>query len=304
MLWRSPLPTRQLITHANYKPSPKVQVSPTEEPSPLSTIPIRVLLRSVALTTVMANRWLLSPCLAFIALITQSKSAFLNPDKNPVLNRMLQWTIYNQFCAGNSIPEVKNTVKYIKNLGFHGIILGYSKDVVLDPSVELPQTDVEDYPAECYGMIDEWKRGNVETLGMIESGDLLVYNALSDICHETRRRGCQLWIDAEQQAMQPTLDDWTIRTESGLPTVAMKCAQIMGMADELSCKLLQDYRQAVKEGRATPETPRIYKCLPWGSVEERVNYLYRRAVENRGAVERTQHMAHAMRQELRRRILG
>jgi hypothetical protein len=39
-------------------------------------------------------------------------------------------------------------------------------------------------------------------------------------------------------------------------------------------------------------------------VQECINYLYRRAVENRGAVERTQHMALAMRQELRRRVLG
>lgn len=248
-----------------------------------------------------------------------------------------------------------------------------------------------------------------------------LHKALNDICSETRRRGCQLWIDAEQQAMQPTLDDWTIilmrehnrngnalvyntiqaylkgarqnakrhihlaaqegwtvgiklvrgayieneirslihdtkedtdnsyndiadmlisrrvpdeaanlsfpdaalvlathnaesaqkalgthrkRLEAGLPTVPMKCAQIMGMADELSCKLLQGYEQAVKENRLTSETPKIYKCLPWGSVQECINYLYRRAVENRGAVERTQHMAQAMRQELRRRILG
>ncbi|KAM0214759.1 hypothetical protein ACHAQD_008658 [Fusarium lateritium] len=434
------------ITHVAFRPPLKpAQATVTEEPSPLSKIPFGVLVRSVALTTVMANRWLLRPSLAFIALITQSNSAILNPDKNPVLSRVLQWTIYNHFCAGNSIPEVSNTVQYIKNLGFHGIILGYSKDVVLDPNVELPQAGIEDYPIECYKMIDEWKRGNIETLNMIEAGDLLavkvtgagpiavdalqagktmndyLHSALNEICNETRKRGCQLWIDAEQQAMQPTLDDWTIvlmrehnrdgnalvyntiqaylkgarqnaqrhiqlaaqegwtvgiklvrgayienetrslihdtkedtdssyndiadmlisqripneaanlnfpnaalvlathnaesaqkalrthrsRIEAGLPTVPMKCAQIMGMADELSCKLLQDYEQAVKEKRVTAETPKIYKCLPWGSVQECINYLYRRAVENRGAVERTQHMALAMRQELRRRILG
>lgn len=248
-----------------------------------------------------------------------------------------------------------------------------------------------------------------------------LHQALNEICIETRKRGCQLWIDAEQQVMQPTLDDWTIvlmrehnrngnalvyntiqaylkgarqnaqrhiqlaaqegwtvgiklvrgayieneirslihdtkedtddsyndiadmmisqrlpndapnvkfpnaalvlathnaasadkalathklRLEAGLPITPMKCAQIMGMADELSGKLLQDYEKAVKENRATPETPKIYKCLPWGSVQECINYLYRRAVENRGAVERTRHMAVAMRQELWRRTFG
>ncbi|RBR26008.1 uncharacterized protein FIESC28_01281 [Fusarium coffeatum] len=405
-------------------------------------MPMGVLLRSVALTTIMSNRFLLQPSLAFISLLTQTNSSFLNPDKNPLLGRVLQWTIYDHFCAGNSTPEVSNTVKYIKKLGFHGIILGYSKDVVLDPNVKFPETGVEDYPVECYNMIDEWKRGNIETLNMIEAGDLLavkvtgagpiavdalqagrqmnkyLHQALNDICIETRKRGCQLWIDAEQQIMQPTLDDWTIilmrehnrdgnalvyntiqaylkgarknaqrhiqlaaeggwtvgiklvrgayieneirslihdtkedtdksyndiadmlisqrpptnlkfpsaalvlathnaesatkaltthrkRLEAGLPTTPMKCAQIMGMADELSGKLLQDYEKAVKEGRATDKTPKIYKCLPWGSVQECINYLYRRAVENRGAVERTRHMAVAMRQELWRRLVG
>ncbi|KAF4467531.1 aspartate aminotransferase cytoplasmic [Fusarium albosuccineum] len=437
---------RRLITDAAIKTAIKpARVATVEESSPLAKLPTGVLLRSVALTTVMATSWLLKPSLAFLAIITQSNSAILNPDKNPVLNKVLKWTIYDHFCAGNSIPEVSSTVKYIKRLGYHGIILGYSKEVVLDPNVELPQTGVEEYPVECYQIIDQWKKGNIETLSMIERGDLLaikvtgagpiavdamqagklmpkyLHDALNEICNEARKRGCQLWIDAEQQALQNTLDDWTIvlmrehnrngnalvyntiqaylkgaranaerhitlaaqegwtagvklvrgayienevrslihdtkedtdrsyddiadmfisrrvpqkaanvkfpdaalvlathnadsaekalrshqqRIAAGLPTVPMKCAQIMGMADELSCKLLQDYEQAADECKITPETPRIFKCLPWGSVQECIGYLYRRAVENRGAVERTQHMAQAMRQELRRRILG
>jgi proline dehydrogenase len=167
-------PQIRAVSNAALRTSLKpTQASVVDEPSPLSKMPMGVLLRSVALTTVMANKWLLRPSLAFIALITQSNSVLLNPDKNPALSRILQWTIYDHFCAGNSIAEVSNTVKYIKDLGFHGIILGYSKDVVLDPNVELPTTGIEDYPAECYRMIDEWKKGNIETLNMIESGDLL-----------------------------------------------------------------------------------------------------------------------------------
>lgn len=161
------------IADVTFRPTIKPAPAQLSEPSPLSKMPMGVLLRSVALTTIMSNRFLLQPSLAFISLLTQTNSSFLNPDKNPVLGRALHWTIYNHFCAGNSIPEVSNTVKYIKKLGFHGIILGYSKDVVLDPNVRLPATGVEDYPAECYEMIDEWKRGNIETLNMIEAGDLL-----------------------------------------------------------------------------------------------------------------------------------
>lgn len=30
------------------------------------------------------------------------------------------------------------------------------------------------------------------------------------ICHEARLRGCRIWIDAEQQALQTTIDSWTM----------------------------------------------------------------------------------------------
>lgn len=164
---------RRLLTDVAIKPSIKSAPATAEEPSALSKLPTGVLLRSVALTTVMATSWLLKPSLAFLALITQTNSAILNPDKNPLLNRVLQWTIYDHFCAGNSITEVSSTVKYIKNLGYHGIILGYSKEIVLDTNAETSQTGVNEYPAEYYRVIDEWKKGNIQTLNMIEAGDLL-----------------------------------------------------------------------------------------------------------------------------------
>ncbi|KAM5343604.1 hypothetical protein ACJ41O_012141 [Fusarium nematophilum] len=395
------LQRRSLITDAALKPAIKPAAgAAVEEPSPLSKLPTGVLLRSVALTTVMATSWLLRPSMAFLALITQSNSALLNPDRNPILNRILQWTIYDHFCAGNSIQDVSKTVKYIKKLGYHGIILGYSKEVVLDPNVELPQTGVEEYPPECYGVIDQWKKGNIETLEMIESGDLLaindrcwsyrhgwaialmrkhnrdgnalIYNTIQaylkgaranaerhltlaaqegwtagvkvvrgayienevrSLIHDTKQdtdrsyddiadmfisrrlpKGSQPMLRFPSAALvlathnaesaEKALRTHRQRVSAGLPTVPMKCAQIMGMADELSCKLLQDYERNVSQDTVTAETPRIFKCLPWGSVQECLGYLYRRAVENRGAVERTQHMARAMRQELWRRMFG
>lgn len=94
------------------------------------------------------------------------------------------------------------------------------------------------------------------------------------------------------------------RVYAGLPTTNLECAQILGMADELGCKLLQDYERAAADPKLRDTFPRMHKAIPWGSVGECMGYLYRRAVENRGAVERTQHMAEAMRKEVRRRVLG
>mgnify|MGYP002718693023 FL=1 len=89
------------------------------------------------------------------------------------------------------------------------------------------------------------------------------------------------------------------------PTVMLECGQVQGMADELSCELVQNYERALEQSSAANLTvPKAFKCLPWGSVAECMGYLHRRAIENRGAVERTRHMVTALRRELWRRIVG
>jgi hypothetical protein len=89
------------------------------------------------------------------------------------------------------------------------------------------------------------------------------------------------------------------------PTIMLECGQIQGMADELSCELVHNYERALeKSSTANLNVPKAFKCMTWGSVAECMGYLHRRAIENRGAVERTQHMATALRQELWRRMFG
>lgn len=89
------------------------------------------------------------------------------------------------------------------------------------------------------------------------------------------------------------------------PTILLECGQIQGMADELSCELVQNYERALKESSAAKlSVPKAFKCMAWGSVAECMQYLHRRAIENKGAVERTQHMVDALRRELWRRMFG
>ncbi|KAJ6445328.1 proline oxidase [Purpureocillium lavendulum] len=95
------------------------------------------------------------------------------------------------------------------------------------------------------------------------------------------------------------------RTAAGLPVAKLECGQIQGMADELSCLLLENYENFTRSQEGgSGRAPGVFKCLSWGSVSECMGYLYRRAVENRGAVERTEHMLTALKKELRRRVLG
>jgi hypothetical protein len=78
-------------------------------------------------------------------------------------------------------------------------------------------------------------------------------------------------------------------------------AQLMGMADEVSCELLQ--AAAGNEDARNPElSPRTYKYLAWGTVGECMKYLLRRAEENRDAVERTKRGRDELARELWRRV--
>lgn len=89
------------------------------------------------------------------------------------------------------------------------------------------------------------------------------------------------------------------------PTILLECGQIQGMADELSCELVENYERAITASTTNNvSVPKAFKCMAWGSVAECMQYLHRRAIENKGAVERTKHMVVALRKELWRRVFG
>ncbi|KAI9902254.1 hypothetical protein N3K66_004071 [Trichothecium roseum] len=438
-------------------------------PSPLSRIPTPALLRSYVLTTLMTHKPIMSPALSAIGLIARSKSRLLNPDRNPLLNQILRRTVFDHFCPGTTEAQVRKTIARLKGMGFHGVILGFSKEIVLDPdeAAREERSVVVGYGAAEVGVVERWRDENLRTLSMVAPGDFIAVKltgagpmatealqsqspiprplsqALDRICAQAVRQNSRLWIDAEQQAFQPGIDAWTVdlmrrhnrdprrgplvyntiqaylkgaranadrhvemaaregwalgvklvrgayiahevrglihdtkeetdrsyddiarrfisrtlppgcgegigfprmalmlashnadsargaialqaeRMEAGLPTIALECAQILGMADELSCELLQDYDRLfaaaaaaetkvsgdgnggeVEKGGQGGSLPKIYKCFHWGSVAECMHYLHRRAVENRGSAERTRHMAEALGRELRRRALA
>lgn len=91
------------------------------------------------------------------------------------------------------------------------------------------------------------------------------------------------------------------RILNGEPTIPLQFGQLHGMADEVSCELVAESKRmnAMKESEAAPKA---FKCLCWGTTEECLHFLLRRAVENKGAVERTKHMADALRKEAWRRL--
>ncbi|KIV87184.1 hypothetical protein PV11_02749 [Exophiala sideris] len=82
-------------------------------------------------------------------------------------------------------------------------------------------------------------------------------------------------------------------------------AQLQGMADDIGCEIVQIAEDSKNRGllREAAYIPRVYKCLTWGSLQECMQYLTRRLVENRGAADRMRGGAAEFRKELYRRML-
>ncbi|KAL4995581.1 FAD-linked oxidoreductase-like protein [Aspergillus recurvatus] len=93
------------------------------------------------------------------------------------------------------------------------------------------------------------------------------------------------------------------RLQNRLPTIPVDIVQLQGMADELSCEILA-YNSSDGSGvkGQGPALPGGFKCLAWGSLEECLHFLLRRAIENQSAMERTRDTAVALRREAWRRI--
>lgn len=120
----------------------------------------------------------------------------------------------------------------------------------------------------------------------------------------------------------------------GGASIKVAFAQLQGMADEISCGLVADrmkkgigadvdlgdtlsvsvsdndkntkYNNSMKnvcnDLHSHSHQPKVYKCLAWGTVEQCLGYLLRRADENKEAAGRTADTARAMVRELWRRI--
>jgi len=97
------------------------------------------------------------------------------------------------------------------------------------------------------------------------------------------------------------------QSASGEEKIDMVYAQLMGMADEVSCDLILAAKQ--NKGHNLSEKgdikePRAYKYFVWGTVSECLKYLVRRAEENKQAVVRAREGSVALRSELVARVFG
>ncbi|KAL2416522.1 hypothetical protein ABEF95_013018 [Exophiala dermatitidis] len=198
---------------------------------PLSRLPTFSLIRSLALGLFMSSTSITRPGLAALRMIANSKSALLDPDKNILIRSIVKPFIYDHFCAGTDEQEVRQKVASIKSLGFAGVILCYGREVQAGKEKNVLGPASEATPEQ---QIVEWRDGTLRTLSMIESSDFLgikltgagtgvmqcllegsdppalFSEAMDAICRQAASQGSRIWIDSEQQAVQSTIDKWTI----------------------------------------------------------------------------------------------
>ncbi|OAP59702.1 hypothetical protein AYL99_07000 [Fonsecaea erecta] len=407
---------------------------------PLARLSASSILRTLLLSAFFTSPLLFRPGFALFQKIAHSQSAWLNPDRNPLLRAGIHPLIYKQFCAGRNRTEIEQTSSEIRRLGFSGVVLCYGKEVQVEGDRFVGQNERQ--ALEMGKEIDQWAEGNLATLEMTGQGDWLgikysgagthvtkalmkgekapvkFVEAMEKICQRAAAKDCRIWIDAEQQALQPSIDQWTfdlmrrynrpgrqaliyntvqaylkssrdkvqdqlqlarkqgwrlgiklvrgayinndireaihdtkaetdasydgivedllcgkfpamthqesveldlllaghnadtIRRAARLASklaaqsqlkVVPEFGQLQGMADDIGCELLQmadDIKRDSSLPQANTYIPKVYKCLTWGSIQECMQYLTRRLVENRGAADRMKVGAAEFRREL------
>ncbi len=212
--------------------------------SPLSVLPFPTILRTLLSTTISSSPVLLPPSLKIMVAMAHSNAALLDPDRNPLLRYILKKTFYAQFCAGEDAAEVRRTVSGLRAIGFHGVIMGYAREVVL---TEAQQRSLSAHGSggecaseaaieECIRLeIEPWKQGNLETLRLAQPGRDFVAlkftgagqqalwalknrlppprhlaEAIDEICALARAKNVPILIDAEQDAVQAGIHDWAM----------------------------------------------------------------------------------------------
>ncbi|OBT87442.1 hypothetical protein VE02_04675 [Pseudogymnoascus sp. 03VT05] len=98
------------------------------------------------------------------------------------------------------------------------------------------------------------------------------------------------------------------QASAGEPRIDLVYGQLQGMADEVSCELVQRAveveGQVVVGGEEKTVVPKAYKYLVWGTTGECMKYLARRGQENKDAVQRTREGRDLMVGEVGRRVRG
>ncbi|KAL8786347.1 MAG: hypothetical protein Q9213_002844 [Squamulea squamosa] len=206
---------------------PHPPTAPTLPPLSLLTLP--TLLRSYLITAISSSPILLTPSLWCLSLLVRSQSPFFQVEHNRFLHYIVKKTIYAQFCAGETPSEVQRTATELRKTGYEGIVLNYAKEIVFDKGAPLGDLDSDETKD-----VEAWRQGMLETVALVSRGDCAalkfsgagpsvvktltgklppsagIRQATTAVCEYAQKNGIKLLFDAEQSAVQPGIDQWTL----------------------------------------------------------------------------------------------
>ncbi|PPJ55686.1 hypothetical protein CBER1_05874 [Cercospora berteroae] len=203
---------------------------PSGRPShrPLKSLPLPALLRTIFLGQLFASPALSNMGMGMLSRLASTRSALLDPDRNIILNKVLRALVYNHFCAGNEQREIVPVLDRLKASGYAGVILQYAREIVAHGAAESSKVDVSSQH------IQMWLEGNLKTLSCLSKGDYMGMKytgagqriaealkagdeppaefsaALHQIMRTAQAQGTRIFLDAEQQVFQTTIDRWTV----------------------------------------------------------------------------------------------
>ncbi|KAH8689521.1 proline oxidase PrnD [Talaromyces proteolyticus] len=208
-------------------------VAKPQPESPLAKLPLSNVLRSLLILSVSSAPFLLKPCIYTLSALAHPKTALTDVDRNPVLHWLIKKTIYKQFNAGENKSEVQGSITEIKNLGFRGVLLGYAREVLTGEG----KTSTHDEKV-AQQEVDAWLKGTLQGVEMATEGDFVALKftgmgtqavellqkrlppseyidaAIRKACDATIAKGTRLLVDAEEQAVQPGIEDWVMRYQN------------------------------------------------------------------------------------------
>ncbi len=137
-------------------------------------------------------------------------------------------------------------------MGYKGVILAYGKEIVLEKGEKIDTTSTQSPHPTAEKDVQSWKQGTLATVQMTEENDMIglkfsgagrdamrqlaatvspseaIEKATTKICDLAQARGVRLLFDAEQDAVQPGIDAWTLQFASRYNRMTLGKAVVYG----------------------------------------------------------------------------
>jgi hypothetical protein len=216
---------------------------------------------------------LLTLCFAILKRMLSSKSMLMDPERNPVLSKILKATFYAQFCAGETKEEVARHMEMTRQkLGYDGIILDYAAEVL-----EVGEGAKEGARAEVVKKeVEHWESGLLATVDVARSGDFIgvklsglgsyalsllksnasptpfMETAIHRVCTAARAKNISILFDAEEESTNAGIEAWvlSLQRKYNRPQLgrAMIYTTYQAYLQSAPQKLARDLEAAQKDG--------------------------------------------------------